>query len=268
MGACPTILYGHNREISKKQSRIFAFTTLGIFAAGLLVFAIEGIICVAMAAPFGLLLTWLGSMIGFAIVNKTSGKGPPAMILLIMSIPLTAFMEQTDTIQHTIEVTTSIDIDADRHTVWLNVIEFPELGEPEEFLFKAGIAYPISADIEGKNVGAIRHCNFSTGSFVEPITIWEEPRLLKFDVVENPAPMKELSMWDINAPHLHDYFVSKEGQFKLIELPNGRTRLEGTTWYTHNIKPEFYWRIWSNYIVHTIHLRVLNHIKDNSEKTT
>jgi hypothetical protein len=42
--------------------------------------------------------------------------------------------------------------------------------------------------------------------------VWNEGKLLKFDVLEQPAPMKELSFWNIDAPHLHDYFVSK-GQF-------------------------------------------------------
>jgi hypothetical protein len=77
--------------------------------------------------------------------------------------------------------------------------------------------------------------------------------------------MKELSFWDIDAPHLHDYFVSKQGQFKLTALPNGKTLLEGTTWYYHNIKPAFYWQLWSDHIIHKIHDRVLTHIKTNSE---
>ena len=163
-------------------------------------------------------------------------------------------------------VTTSIEIDAVPETVWKNVIEFPQLAEPTEFIFKTGIAYPINAKIEGAGVGAVRHCNFTTGSFVEPITIWDEPRLMKFDVTEQPAPMKELSFWDIDAPHLHDYFISKQGQFKLTVLPNGKTLLEGTTWYYHNIKPAFYWQLWSDHIIHKIHERVLTHIKANSEK--
>ena len=266
MGACPTILYGLGRQITKRQSLILAFITLGIFTAGLLVFAIEGIICIAMAAPFGLLLTWIGSLIGYTIVDKAPTQGPTAMIILMLAIPSTAFIEQANTAQDIIEVTTSVDIDADIQTVWNNVVAFPSLDDPTEFLFNAGVAYPISAEIEGQGVGAIRHCNFSTGSFVEPITVWNEPTLLKFDVVESPAPMKELSFWDIDAPHLHDYFVSKKGQFKLTKLSNGLTRLEGTTWYTHNIRPVFYWQLWSNYIIHKIHERVLNHIKDNSER--
>lgn len=146
------------------------------------------------------------------------------------------------------------------------MIEFPQLEEPDELLFKAGIAYPVNAQIEGTGVGAVRHCNFTTGSFVEPITVWDEPRLLKFSVDEQPAPMKELSFWDIDAPHLHDYFVSKQGQFKLTKLPNGNTLLEGTTWYYHNIKPAVYWRLWSDYIIHKIHNRVLEHIKVNAER--
>lgn len=78
--------------------------------------------------------------------------------------------------------------------------------------------------------------------------------------------MKELSFWNINAPHLHDYFVSKKGQFKLTKLSNHKTLLEGTTWYYDNIKPEVYWKEWSDFIIHKIHNRVLEHIKNISEK--
>jgi hypothetical protein len=65
---------------------------------------------------------------------------------------------------------------------------------------------------------------------------------------------------------LHGYWVSKKGQFKLIRLANGHTLLEGTTWYINKIKPDWYWTLWSDYIVHKIHKRVLCHIKKVSEK--
>jgi hypothetical protein len=264
IGAGSTILYGLKKEITKKEAWQIGFLTLGIFSAGLLVFAIEGLICVVMAAPIGLLLTWLGSLIGYAIVNNTPNNAPTAMLILIGVIPTMAFVEKENAPILT-SVVTSIEINAAPQTVWKNVVEFPQLDEPTEFIFKTGIAYPINAKIDGTGVGAVRHCNFTTGSFVEPITVWDEPKLLSFDVVEQPAPMKELSFWDIDAPHLHDYFVSKHGQFKLTKLSNGNTLLEGTTWYYHNIRPAFYWQLWSNYIVHKIHNRVLTHIKTNAE---
>jgi hypothetical protein len=264
IGAGSTILYGLKKEITKKEAWQIGFLTLGIFTAGLLVFAIEGVICIAMAAPIGLLLTWIGSLIGYAIINKTPNNAPMTMLILIGIIPTMAFIEKGNEPTLT-SVVTSIEINADPQTVWKNVVQFPQLDEPTEFIFKTGIAYPINAKIEGIGVGAVRHCNFTTGSFVEPITVWDEPRLLNFEVVEQPEPMKELSFWDIDAPHLHDYFVSKQGQFKLTELPNGSTLLEGTTWYYHNIRPTFYWQLWSNYIIHKIHERVLTHIKKNAE---
>ncbi|HYG17203.1 MAG TPA: hypothetical protein VEC12_15710 [Bacteroidia bacterium] len=266
IGACSTILYGRGRAITRRAASKIGFLTLGIFTAGLLFFAIEGIICIAMVAPIAVLLTWIGSLAGLAILNKMPDNSTTPLLILVGIIPLTAFAENVQQPELS-AVTTSIEIDASPQTVWENVIEFPPLEDPEEFIFKTGIAYPINAKIDGKGVGAVRHCNFTTGSFVEPVTIWDEPHLLKFDVAEWPEPMKELSFWDVDAPHLHDYFVSKTGQFKLTALPNGKTLLEGTTWYSHNIRPAIYWQLWSEYIVHKIHKRVLNHIKVISEST-
>lgn len=265
IGFCPALLYGLKNGIAKNEARDFGFLTLLFFTAGLLGFAIEGLICIGMAAPLGILFTWLGSLLACATLNKLPQNAPNILMLFVALIPFMSFVEKDNKTQLT-SVVTSIDVNASPEKVWKNVVEFPELQAPSELLFKAGIAYPINAKIEGKGVGAVRYCNFTTGSFVEPITLWDEPHQLSFDVKEQPAPMKELSFWDIDAPHLHDYFVSKKGQFKLIQLPNGNTRLEGTTWYYHNIGPSFYWRIWSNYIIHKIHNRVLTHIKQNSEK--
>lgn len=265
IGVGSTILFGYQREITKGQAWSISLLTLSVFTLGLLICAIEGLICILMAAPIGLFLTWIGSLIGYALIAKKPNAAPTVMIMLMALIPLVGFVEK-DNHPDLRNVVSSVEINADAETVWKNVVAFPRLKEPQEFIFKTGIAYPIDASIEGQGVGAIRHCNFTTGSFVEPISVWNEPRLLKFDVLQQPAPMKELSFWDINSPHLHDYFVSKCGQFKLTALPNGHTLLEGTTWYYNNISPDFYWRIWSDYIIHKIHNRVLLHIKLNSER--
>ena len=187
--------------------------------------------------------------------------------MLFMSVPsLMAFENTREAAEDIRPVVTAIEIKATPEQVWKNVIAFPQLKEPEEFIFKTGIAYPINATISGQGVGAVRKCNFSTGSFVEPITTWNEPNLLRFSVEEQPATMKEISFYNIQPNDLHGYWVSRQGEFKLTRLANGNTLLEGTTWYVNKIKPEFYWTIWSDYIVHRIHSRVLEHIKSQSEK--
>lgn len=127
---------------------------------------------------------------------------------------------------------------------------FPEIGSPPGGIFDYGIAYPIRATIEGTGVGAIRRCTFNTGDFVEPITAWEAPRRLAFDVVENPLPMKEWSFWgEIDTPHLHGFMVSERGQFRLTEQPDGTVLLEGTTWYHQNLWPNTYWGTVSDQII-------------------
>ena len=162
---------------------------------------------------------------------------------------------------------TSVEIAAPPTIVWKQVVTFSEIPEPTELLFRTGIAYPIRARIDGHGPGAVRTCEFSTGPFVEPIRVWDEPRLLSFDVTRNPAPMNEWSPYGaIDTPHLHGYLVSEHGQFLLTPLPNGHTLLEGTTWYRHGLEPAGYWRYWSDYVIHRIHLRVLTHIKKLAEK--
>jgi hypothetical protein len=49
-------------------------------------------------------------------------------------------------------------------------------------------------------------------------------------------------------------------------LPDGKTLLEGTTWYQNRFWPAVYWHFWSDYIIHRIHQRVLVHIKTLSEE--
>lgn len=86
-------------------------------------------------------------------------------------------------------------------------------------------------------------------------------------MTQNPPTMREMTLFrGIEPPHLQGYFVSHRGQFLLVALPGGRTRLEGTTWYSHAIWPESSWHCWSDFIIHRIHMRVLTHIKPEVER--
>jgi hypothetical protein len=268
IGFSSTVLYGYNHRITKTTGISISAVTISITVFMLLIFAIEGIICVVMAAPLALGLLFIGSSIGHYVISKKSSIATGTLLILGLLIPLVGFIEKKAEIEENniVAITTSVKINAPQETVWENVVVFPKLKPPTEFLFKTGIAYPINATIDGEGVGAIRYCNFTTGSFIEPITRWDAPNLLSFDVLESPMPMKELSFWNIDSPHLHDYFVSKKGQFKLIRISDSETMLEGTTGYYNKIKPNFYWNIWSDFIVHKIHNRVLTHIKQTSEK--
>ena len=149
----------------------------------------------------------------------------------------------------------------------IHAISFPKLPESRDWVFQTGLAYPTEARIEGSGPGSVRYCQFSTGAFVEPITVWDEPHLLRFRVIRNPAPLQEWSPWgEIRPKHLHGYLISEQGQFQLTPLAGGRTLLTGTTWYRHSLWPAQYWRLWSDVVIHRIHLRVLNHVRALAEQ--
>ena len=48
-------------------------------------------------------------------------------------------------------------------------------------------------------------------------------------------------------------------------IPRGpRPSLEGTTWYTIGASPTWYWRLWTEPILHAIHRRVLESIAEHA----
>jgi len=232
----------------------------------------EGIICIIMSAPVVMPSFWIGGILGFAISRKIDGgKSSDSLILLLLAfVPLFMGIESFNLgKENERSVTTKVVISGSVEEIWKEVIEFSPISEPEEFLFRIGIAYPIHAEIKGKGVGATRYCNFSTGSFVEPITHWEENKRLAFDVVEQPLPMTEVSPYvGIHPPHLDWAVLSHKGEFVLNDLGDGRVELIGTTWYHTVMAPEAYWGWICDEMIHMIHRRVLNHIQSTVESDT
>ena len=264
VGFLSVLLLGCHRPRTLSASLGVALIAVLLLGVALLALAFEGVICLAMAAPLGIALALLGGGVAYCIQRRpTDDRRTTTMFLgVLLGLPGIVGVEQvTDPAAPLFAVKTAVEIAAPPETVWHHVVSFSRLPEPTEWLFRAGIAYPIYATIDGTGVGAQRHCVFSTGEFVEPIEIWDAPRHLKFSVTNTPPPMREWTPYQhLHPPHLENFLVSEGGQFRLEPLPGGRTRLEGTTWYRHNMWPASYWRWWSDFIIHRIHLRVLKHI--------
>src|SRR6185437_15701742 len=262
-------LYGYHQPRNLSDCQLIAFCSCLLAGGCMIAFAIEGAICIAMAAPIWMTLAAIGAWVGWLIQHARWEQMERTFALLFCASCM-PFLMGAEYALHPkppiMEATTSVDIQAPPAIVWNHVVAFSELPPPTEWIFKTGLSYPIRARIKGSGVGAIRHCEFSTGIFVEPIQVWDKPRLLRFSVVNTPSPMKEMSLYShIEPPHLKGYMLSRQGQFLLTSLPGGGTRLEGTTWYEHNLWPARYWELWSDYIIHQIHMRVLRHIKTLAE---
>jgi hypothetical protein len=270
LGLISVLFYGFHKPRTLGGCLLVSILSVSLVCFALFAFAVEGIICLIMAAPLGMILAMFGGLIGYVIQRRPSYTAESFHVFSLLLIVMPAFIGLEHTAQQEpplIPVVTSIKINAPPEKVWQNLVAFAELPPPEDAFFKTGIAYPIRAEIKGQGVGAVRYCIFSTGAFVEPIEVWDEPRLLKFGVTAQPPVMNERSIYtDLRPPHLQNYLHSRHGQFLLTRLPDGRTRLEGTTWYQNDFWPSLYWQQWSDYIIHRIHLRVLEHIKRLSEQ--
>jgi hypothetical protein len=120
------------------------------------------------------------------------GRGPFAAFLLVekqISLPPPFFA-----------VTSEIVVAAPPDRVWPHVIGFAKIAPPNEWIFRARIAYPIRAVIDGHGIGAAGYCIFSTGEFIELITAWNEPAHLAFDVGAQPDPLHEPRPTGSSAP--------------------------------------------------------------------
>ena len=241
---------------------------IGLFLIG---FRMEGLVCLFMAMPLAVPFSIAGGLVARQMaLSRNQSLRPRNLTACVAVLPLLMFVEHGLNLEPPVRpVVTSITIDAPVATVWKNVIAFPPLAPPQQLMFRSGIAYPIGAVIHGSGVGAIRYCRFSTGDFVEPITVWDENHLLAFNVVAQPPSLREIGFGNISTPHIdRNYMRSQHGQFRLVALDANHTMLEGTTWYQDYFWPQFYWRSLSDSIVHRIHLRVLEHVKTQAEAQT
>jgi uncharacterized membrane protein YhaH (DUF805 family) len=264
IGYISSYIYNRRYPRSVGESIVIAVTSVTIAGGALIVFALEGLVCAVMALPLAFALALPGALLGRVVARQSLEPG--AGVGMALLVPLFVAVEPRPAPPRH-EVVTVVDIAAPPDVVWRYVVSFPELPPPTERLFRMGVAAPTRARIVGAGVGATRYCDFTTGSFVEPITAWEESRLLAFDITAQAPPMTEWSPYrDVNPPHLDGYFRATHGEFRLTPLPGGRTRLEGRTAYVVDMFPQRYWTLPAGRIVAAIHERVLRHIAALAEE--
>lgn len=271
LGLFSSLAFGLRKPRSAGECATVGVIAVTVVSIALVGFALEGAICIVMALPLTLSLGTVGGLLGYAIQARALRRwNAHAMSIAVLVLPPLMGMEAIAPDHPPLrEVTTSVVIDAPPSVVWRHVISVEQLPEPTELVFRVGIAYPTRATLVGTGVGALRRCTFTTGDFVEPITVWEPGRELAFDVRSQPAPMRELSPYgSVHPPHLDGFLHSERGRFVLEPLPGGRTLLRGTTWYRNRMWPQAYWGLWSDALIHKIHSRVLRHVERLAEART
>ena len=249
------------------QAIAAALTLIGTIILILCAMAMEGIVCVVMAAPFGAALAFLGVTVGYFLARTKAGDGTlqsAAWLAIVAIVGLEGWNPPAPLEDST---TTEIVINAPAERVWAELHDIRDLPKTDNFLFQFGVAHPMGTVTDGQGVGAARLCQLSTGDMPEIVTVWKPNQELRFKVLSTPPSMRELGFFGrtIDAAHLHSAYASLEGGFKLEPLADGRTRLVGESRYLLNIAPAAYWNLWTKEIVHSVHRRVLEHVKIRAE---
>jgi len=248
-----------------------ALLTAALTGACLFLPMVEGVVCLLMAAVVALPFVLVGVLIARACVQATTPTPRRTntklhSFVLIMVPAGMALESQVAPPAPILEQTTTIEINATPEQVWRYIPTFPRIEAPPTKLLRAGLAYPLASTMTSEGVGAKRQCVLSTGIMPEIITVWEPGKRLEFEVLATPAAMEETNPFGkVKAAHDEGYFTCKRGRFVLTALPGGRTRVEGASWFQHDLWPQFYWAPLTKEVVHEVHERVLLHIKALAE---
>jgi hypothetical protein len=262
-GFTATSVYARLHRPSARGTVTVTVLALTVALIAMVLSAMEGMACILLASPLLCVEALLGGYLAHSIARShpSATAGATSSALAVLPFVFAANAVSPPPAEASTPVESAIVVHAPTEVVWKRVIAFPPLAPPTELLFRAGIAAPLRATIDGEGPGAVRRCEFTTGTFVEPIVVWVPGRELSFSVSSQPDPMREVTLYaGPRPPHLDGYLESTRGQFVLEPLPDGSTRLVGRTWYRMHMAPVWYWRFWSDRIIHAIHMRVLRHV--------
>lgn len=264
-----TTAYLANRDVALPEGRtlplVMLAALLGVLA--LLMFALEGFMCILLIVPLGTAMAALGGVLGRKLADVGHQRGRP--LLSVSILPLVFAIEATMPPSLIIATNESIDIAVPTSRVWLALISDAPIGGEPRLVSLAGFAYPIRGRLLGHGVGATRLGQFSTGVAQERVTAWEPGKRLAFNIVGQPAMMEEMSPYRrVHAPHLYGYFETDETSFELHPLPAGRTRLIARATHRLRIDPVLYWEPLARWAIGMNVARVLKSLKNSAETTT
>ena len=233
----------------------------------LIVCRIEGGICIMMIAVPLYVLLLFSYALGNIIKKRFSTTSKPLMFSLFLMNPFFVTLDLYTNNGFTQVVENKITVNTDARSVWALLNRPVVYSTPENILFKYGVNYPKSMQINKLHDSLFLNCNLRNGNANLQISGYFKDSLLRFEPRQAILPIKELTIYKtIHTPHSHDaYFKINYGEFMIKPVNDNKTELYATTELTHHLRPYFYWNMWNKYILHRMHEHVLETIKQDAE---
>ncbi|MFD1950300.1 SRPBCC family protein [Sphingomonas arantia] len=231
----------------------------------LVALALEGLVCILMAAPLGAIVAVVGGAAGRAVARAAHGNSLP--LASVALLPALFMLEAAMPPEVPIASRQSVDVAAPRDAVWAALTGGGAIAGGPGLTGAAGLAYPVRGRLLGQGVGAVRLGEFSTGIARERVTEWVPGRRLAFTVLTQPPAMAEMSPYRrVHSPHVDGYFDTGTTRFTLTPLRGGGTRLTIDARHVLRIEPGLYWEPLARLAIRINLSRVLDDLKRKAEQ--
>ena len=266
IGAVTAYIANRKRDLGTERTMLVVLMGTAIGGAALLAVALEGVVCIGLAAPLGFAVAVIGGLLGRAIAVRL-GSSPGQTMGAIALVPLIFVSESLMPTTTRFDTQQAIEINAPPAVVWQSIIRMDMRDEPVALPYRLGLAYPLGGEVVGEGVGALRRGEFSTGTALERVTEWIPDRKLAFVVEKDVPALRELSPYEhVHAPHVRGYFLTNLTSFELVPLPGNRTQLVERTSHELKLEPILYWMPLARLVIDLNNDRVLRHIKRQAER--
>ena len=242
-----------------------ATIAVAVESLGFLMWGAEGLICIVMTLPIALPLALIASAIAFSLFHarRLPHAATTAILLALTVAALLPFETVRSSPVYLAE--DSIVVHASAERVWKTIVGLSDVGPSHDLLFRAGIACPQRTKIVDGRTGRLRVCTLSTGVLMERIDVWKPGERLAWRALSTPPPMKELNpIRDADPPHLHGYYRNVRGEFAIERLGDAACRVTRRTWYSLDLYPSWYWRIWCDMGASKIQRFVLDEVRSRT----
>src|SRR5262249_41871168 len=121
LGLMAALLYGYHQPRRLGECLGVALLATSFLGLALLLVAVEGLICILMAAPIGMALALLGATLGYVIQRRGGHTAGTTAILPAILLMLPAIMGAQSASRERpplFAVVTAIDVDAPPEAVW------------------------------------------------------------------------------------------------------------------------------------------------------
>jgi hypothetical protein len=246
--------------------RLFAPWLPSLIVVALVVaIGLEGSICVVMALPVLLVFSSIGGMIGAARPAHHPAVRP---VLIVLPFVLGPIEQRSAPPTTFVETTTEITIEATPETIWPLIASVDSIRPSEQrpaLFTRLGFPKPISANISGAGIGAVRMARFERGLvFVETVTDWDDRRRLAFTIRPNTEAIPATTL-DSHVTIGGPYFDVLTGTYELHPVDGRRTRLVLRSRHRLSTRFNLYAGWWADRVMRSIQDNILHVHKARAE---